>query len=462
MRVLTTGRTSAVAVMLLISAGTVAGAQGLPLPERNPLRESGALPLPERNPQRDTLASADGFILPERNPTRDSVGDTGDFNLPERNPMRETIADADDLNLPKRNPLRAASLTLPERNPARLEPDDGGDDEEELKPDPNKWSDEEIAAERANCAEILNGLAAVTEPVEPIRQNECGAPAPIKLVAIGQNPQVKISPPSTVTCAMAAAMVRWFERDVQPAARKFLAGPVTRINIIGHYSCRNALGRITTRLSEHGVANALDIKDFVIEGGQVADLKRDWGPNSRDIAARIAAEKAAEAARKAAAAAAEIAAKVAKEAKETAPKVAKATQDEANRKAAMGLGADRLQDKQIAGSAGATASGRKLTRAEIREAKREARRMADAGRIKGKAGAAGQGATIVQSGPASAKKTASAVDESETSPRRQFLRQIHAKACGTFGTVLGPEANEAHRDHFHLDMAKRRHRSYCE
>ena len=54
------------------------------------------------------------------------------------------------------------------------------------------------------------------------------------------------------------------------------------------------------------------------------------------------------------------------------------------------------------------------------------------------------------------------VAEEEASPRRQFLREIHAKACERFGTVLGPEANEAHRDHFHVDMAKRRYRSFCE
>ena len=34
-----------------------------------------------------------------------------------------------------------------------------------------------------------------------------------------------------------------------------------------------------------------------------------------------------------------------------------------------------------------------------------------------------------------------------------FLRRLHKGACGTFGTVLGPDANEAHRNHFHFDLA---------
>jgi hypothetical protein len=42
------------------------------------------------------------------------------------------------------------------------------------------------------------------------------------------------------------------------------------------------------------------------------------------------------------------------------------------------------------------------------------------------------------------------------------VRRIHQAACGTFGTVLGPEANDAHKDHFHLDMKKRCRSAFCE
>lgn len=46
--------------------------------------------------------------------------------------------------------------------------------------------------------------------------------------------------------------------------------------------------------------------------------------------------------------------------------------------------------------------------------------------------------------------------------RGRFLKDIHDGACKIFGTVLGPEANAAHKNHFHLDMAKRRHSAYCQ
>lgn len=41
------------------------------------------------------------------------------------------------------------------------------------------------------------------------------------------------------------------------------------------------------------------------------------------------------------------------------------------------------------------------------------------------------------------------------------LRQMHGAACGPFGTVLGPEADRFHRDHFHFDTAKHGNGSYC-
>ena len=41
---------------------------------------------------------------------------------------------------------------------------------------------------------------------------------------------------------------------------------------------------------------------------------------------------------------------------------------------------------------------------------------------------------------------------------RRFLRVVQESACKRFGTVLGPEYNAAHRDHFHLEM---RGGSFC-
>ena len=41
------------------------------------------------------------------------------------------------------------------------------------------------------------------------------------------------------------------------------------------------------------------------------------------------------------------------------------------------------------------------------------------------------------------------------------LRRMHREACGPFGTVLGPQADRFHRDHFHFDTARYRSGPYC-
>ena len=51
---------------------------------------------------------------------------------------------------------------------------------------------------------------------------------------------------------------------------------------------------------------------------------------------------------------------------------------------------------------------------------------------------------------------------SSSTPRAKFLRRIQQAACGWFSTVLGPEANEEHRNHLHLDLQTRDSINVCE
>lgn len=43
----------------------------------------------------------------------------------------------------------------------------------------------------------------------------------------------------------------------------------------------------------------------------------------------------------------------------------------------------------------------------------------------------------------------------------RILKRLHKSACGPFGTVLGPNADRYHRDHFHFDTANHRGGAYC-
>jgi hypothetical protein len=49
-----------------------------------------------------------------------------------------------------------------------------------------------------------------------------------------------------------------------------------------------------------------------------------------------------------------------------------------------------------------------------------------------------------------------------TLPEAKFLRHVHRGACNMFTTVLGPEANDVHRTHLHLDLQDRHALNVCQ
>src|SRR5690606_35939300 len=77
-----------------------------------------------------------------------------------------------------------------------------GEGSEPASAAPPTWTDEEIRDAKAHCDKVLRGVEAVIEAADPIKEGECGAPAPVRLISIGRRPAVTLSPPVTVTCDM--------------------------------------------------------------------------------------------------------------------------------------------------------------------------------------------------------------------------------------------------------------------
>ena len=61
-----------------------------------------------------------------------------------------------------------------------------------------------------------------------------------------------------------------------------------------------------------------------------------------------------------------------------------------------------------------------------------------------------------------AASATAAADPAGVTKDAQFLRRLHKGACEVFGTVLGPESDAYHRNHFHLDFKPRKTRSFCQ
>ncbi len=322
---------------------------------------------------------------------------------PDRNPVRTSPAASASVAQPV-----PAAQPAPASTPAPAEPD--------------RWSPAAIAEAKAHCAAVLKRLDVTVVPEEPIKHGTCGAAAPVQLVRLGKNPGVEISPPAVVTCDMVTQLDKWLRSDVQPLARKLLGAPVVKIETMSSYSCRNAYGRAKTNLSEHGRANALDIGGFVTANAETTKVLASWGPTERELKAQALA--AAESAQKKAAA----------------------------EKAAAELAAAQQAPQQPA-EAGVTNAGWTGMIAT---------------QLKGMIGTpvvaspapANQEKTVVGFSRLGGPNTGEAADSQSRST--QFLRQIHAAACKYFGTVLGPEANDAHKNHLHLDMAERQRSNFCE
>ncbi len=260
-------------------------------------------------------------------------------------------------------------IPLPDRNPARLS--------QSLHPSQIKvadWTAQDIQAAMDRCGMMLAGTGVVYRHLAPLRDGQCGTPAPIELSAIGSSPSVAITPPARVTCGLAASLSAWSDTILQPAARMHLGETITGIRNVASYVCRNRYNAPDKRISEHARANALDMAAFKTNAGNWITVLEDWG-----------------------------------------------------------LPPELRTETPVPQVSGVTATQPSATSSPS------------------------SAPTPVDKGQAT-----SPVEHPEFSSASAFLFGIHKAACSLFGTVLGPEANDAHKDHFHYDLAERSHSNYCE
>jgi hypothetical protein len=316
---------------------------------------------------------------------------------------------------------------LPERKPE--------DTAQAEMPEPDVWQPAEIEAAQARCTAILKTIDAVAVHEAPIKEGKCGAPAPIRVSQLGKAHPVKFDPPALMNCDMAAALSQWLENDVQPLAITHLGAPIAKVEIMTDYACRASTGRLHKQLSEHAFADAVDIGGFVTEKGRAIRVLDLWGKTRRDVVAEAEAAKA-QAAKEAAAKQQSTAQAADKNKQPEPPKTAQGD-------SASGTSADKsASDKKR--RAHATL---KVAAAKLGGPKRE---TAASSALQGKL----QDEKPQGDAPLAAPPPAT--------PGARFLHEAHAAACQLFGTTLGPEANEDHRNHFHVDMAERKYKKICD
>ena len=103
--------------------------------------------------------------------------------------------------------------------------------------------------------------------------SECGATDAVLLdsVLLDGQTAAPLTPPATLRCTMAEAVADWVREDVAPAALKF-GSPLRGVDNFDSYECRGRNRVRGATLSEHGRANALDVRGIRLANGEMLRL----------------------------------------------------------------------------------------------------------------------------------------------------------------------------------------------
>ena len=97
---------------------------------------------------------------------------------------------------------------------------------------------------------------------------ECGGEDIVRLesVVLRDATRVALKPAATVRCEMAAAIAAWVRDDLAPLAETLGSAPVSLDNF-DSFECRGRNRVSGAKVSEHGHANALDVRGFSLKNG---------------------------------------------------------------------------------------------------------------------------------------------------------------------------------------------------
>lgn len=167
----------------------------------------------------------------------------------------------------------AKRVPLPRPRPAEApKPELKNVDEQkgEEKDEAEKAAAKPAAPQLSACRVALTGDIAIAPTLPPIRGPAgCGGEDLVRLEAVvmPDKTRVPLKPAATLRCPMAAAVAEWVRGDVAAIA----ASGGTSVNEIDNFDSFDCRGRnriIGAKLSEHGRANALDVRGIKLGNGQ--------------------------------------------------------------------------------------------------------------------------------------------------------------------------------------------------
>jgi hypothetical protein len=166
--------------------------------------------------------------------------------------------------LPKPRPAEAPAAPS-EKPAAEKQPPAGPDKPAEQAPSPPPPS---------ACRLALSDAIAIAPSIPDIKgPGECGGGDLVRLeaVVLPDQRRVSLKPAAILRCTMAAAIADWIRTDMAPLAQN-LGSVVSDLDNFDSFDCRGRNGIAGAKMSEHGRANALDVRALKLANGQSISL----------------------------------------------------------------------------------------------------------------------------------------------------------------------------------------------
>ena len=166
----------------------------------------------------------------------------------------------------------AAKVPLPRPRPpeapaAEVAPSAGPEEKNAGSPAPT-------APPPSACRLALTEAIAIAPGIPDIHgPGGCGGEDLVRLeaVVLPDHRQVALKPAAILRCKMAAAIADWVRTDIAPLAKN-LGSVITDLDNFDSFECRSRNRIAGAGLSEHGRANALDVRSFRFADGRTISL----------------------------------------------------------------------------------------------------------------------------------------------------------------------------------------------
>ena len=124
------------------------------------------------------------------------------------------------------------------------------------------------------CRLALTDAIAIAPSIPDIKgPGDCGGEDLVRLeaVVLPDKRRVSLKPAATFRCPMATAVADWIRTDMAPLAAS-RGSVISDLDNFDSFDCRSRNGVTGAKLSEHGHANALDVRGLKLANGQSISL----------------------------------------------------------------------------------------------------------------------------------------------------------------------------------------------